>query len=244
MNRAEKDAQDAREAYRKLPFGQKLRHIWLYHKWPILLGLAALLILGSVVHRALTKKEPVLYLALVNVSIGSELQAPLTTGFLESAGFDADRQELLLYRDLFVSEQTNETNHRSAYASRIKLMASVEQKQLDLLLMSGESYDILSAQGYLLPIEALRIDAPASKIALASLITENDVTLEDNSIEYQLGEAEEHRVVSESVANALRIDSLPMFAGRFQEPVYLGVVANTPRRDACVRFLEYLLGSE
>lgn len=74
MNRTEKDFKDARAAYRQLTFPQKLAHIWLYHKWPIILGLTALIILGSVVYRILTKKDPVLYLAMINASLNSELR--------------------------------------------------------------------------------------------------------------------------------------------------------------------------
>lgn len=243
MNRSEKDYRDARAAYRQLPLRQKLGHIWLYHKWPILLSLTAVLVLGSVIYRVLTRKEPVLYLALVNVAVGSELEQPLTEGFLEAAGFDPARQALQLYPDLYLARETDEQTHRSAYATRIKLMASVEQQQLDLILMSGESYGILSSQGYLLPVAELLEQAPELTDALAPLITENEVTLEDNDIEYQLGEAAEHRVVTETVANGLRLDPLPFFAARFEEPLYLGIVANTPRRGVCLDFLRYLLAA-
>ncbi len=243
MNRTEKDFKDARAAYRQLTFPQKLAHIWLYHKWPIILGLTALIILGSVVYRILTKKDPVLYLAMINVSLNSELEEAVTVGFLNGAGFDADRQEVLLYQDLYLAEDTDETTHRSAYATRIKLMASVEQQQLDLILMSGQSYDILSSQGYLLPMEELLKEEPELAEALSPFITENEVTIEDNEIEFQLREAEEHVVVTESAANALRLDSFPLFAGQFADPLYLGVVANTPRRDVCLNYLRYLSGN-
>lgn len=241
MNRAEKDFRDARAAYRELSFPQKLAHIWLYHKWPIILGLTALVILVSVAYRILTKKESVLYLAMINVSVNSELEEAMTVGFLNDAGFDADRQELLIYRDLYLSEDTDVTTHRSAYATRIKLMASVEQQQLDLILMSAQSYDILSSQGYLLPVEELLNGEAELAEALAPIVTANEVTIEDNEIEYQLREAEEHIVVTETVTNAFRLDALPLFAGQFEAPLYLGVVANTPRRAVCLRYLRYLL---
>ena len=42
----------------------KLDYIMSYYKWPILLAVILLLILGSAARRQLTKKEPVIYLAL------------------------------------------------------------------------------------------------------------------------------------------------------------------------------------
>lgn len=244
MRRDEADKLAAKAAYRKLPFRQKLAHIWLYHKWAILLSLAALVVLGSVIYRVTHKKETVLYLALINVSLGDKLETVMTRDFLDDAGFDAQKQELLLYRDLYLAKDTDETTHPSAYASRIKLMASVEQKQMDLILMSRESYNVLSSQGYLLPVEELLEGAPELSEALTPLITENDVILEDNSIEYQLREAEELVIKTESVGNALRLDNLPLFSGQFQDPLYVGVVANTPRRDACLDYLRYLLEAD
>lgn len=244
MRRDETDKLAAKAAYRELSFPQKLGHIWLYHKWTILLSLTALLVLGSVIWRVTHRKDPVLYLAMINVSLGEELDAAVGPGFLDYAGFDREKQELLIYRDLYLAEETDVTTHRSAYATRIKLMASVEQKQMDLILMSRESYDVLSSQGYLLPVEELLSDAPELSEALTPLITENNVTIEDNSIEYQLREAEELVIVTESVGNALRLDTLPLFSGQFQEPLYLGVVANTPRRALCLDYLRYLLRAE
>lgn len=244
MNRSEQDYKTARAAYKQLSPRQKAAHIWLYHKWPILLGLTALVILGSVIYRVLTKKEPVLYLAMVNAAVNSELEEAMTLGFLNDAGFDPERQELLIYRDLYLTEDMDVATHRSAYATRIKLMASVEQRELDLILMSRQSYDILSSQGYLLPVEELLGEAPELREVLAPILTENAVTIEDNEIEYQLNEAEEHVVVTESVVNALRLDSLPLFAGQFEDPLYLGIVANTPRRTVCLDYLRYLLQAE
>ena len=244
MRRDETDKLAAKAAYRELSFPQKLGHIWLYHKWAILLSLTALIIRGSLIYRAIHKKEPVLYLAMINVSVGDKLETAITRGFLDHAGFDPEKQELLTYQDLYLAEETDVTTHRSAYATRIKLMASVEQKQLDLILMSRESYDVLSSQGYLLPVEELLEGAPELAEALSPLIVENDVTVEDNSIEYQLREAEELIIVTESVGNALRLDTLPLFSGQFQDALFLGVVANTPRREVCLDYLGYLLEAD
>lgn len=244
MNRSEKDYRDARAAYRQLPLRQKLGHIWLYHKWPILLSLTAVLVLGSVIYRVLTRKEPVLYLALVNVAVGSELEQPLTEGFLEAAGFDPARQALQLYPDLYLARETDERTHRSAYATRIKLMASIESRQLDALLMSRQAYDILSARGYLLPLETLCAGEPGLLQELEPLLAQSEVILADNGIDYLLDEAESHRTETETVVNGLRLDSLPLFAEAFSEPLYLGFVANTPRSAACLDYLRYLLQAE
>lgn len=224
-----------RAAFQAMSGAKKREHIWEYYKWPILLGLLALFVLGSILHNALTKKEPVLYLALANVAAGEELEAALTEGFLESAGYDARRQEVSLYPDLYLTDDADTLNHQYAYASRMKLMGALASQKLDVVLTNREGYDFLSQQGYLLALPGL-LDAH-----LAPLLTENEVVLSDNVIEVLLGEAEEEQRVTETAQNALDVSALPLFQGAgFDGALYLGVIANSPRLEEGLRFIRYL----
>lgn len=242
MKRTKEQKAADREKFRQLPLPEKAEHIWIYYKWPIILGLAVLVILGTTVNRILHKKEPVLYLAYMNVSVNPEVETALTESYLLDAGLDPERTELVLYRGLYLSRDASGDAQRDAYASQIKLQASTELKQLDLVLMSRQAYDYLSARGYLLPIETLCGSDARLMQAVEPCVTENLVTLEDNEIEYLLGEAETHDITSEASRNAVALDSLPLFAGAYSEPLYLGFVANTPRADACRSYLAYLFG--
>ncbi len=194
MTRSKEQKAADRARFRQLPWPKKAEHIWIYYKWYIILGAAALAILVGAVNRVLTRKEPRLYMAFFNVSVSAELETALTRDYLLDAGLNPERTELVLYRGLYLSREATGDSQRSAYASQIKLQASTELRQLDLVLMSGESYDFLSARGYLLPIRTLCGDDAALLQAAAPFIEENAVTLEDNEIEYLLGEAETHEV--------------------------------------------------
>ena len=231
-----------RAAFRAMDPAQKLDHILTYYKVPILLVLAALLIFGSVLHRQLSRKEPVLYLALANTAVGEDLELVLGPGFLEASGADVRRQEVYLYRDLYLSDNADTLNHEYAYASRMKLMGAIQAQKLDALIMNREAYDLLSASGYLLDLSALLSETdPALAETLAAELRSNTLVLEDNGIEFQLGEAEEHRVVTEEVVNGAELTGLPLFqAAGFGEPVYFGVIANSPRSAAAVAYLRYL----
>lgn len=245
MKRTKEEKASAREQFRQLSFRKKAEHIFIYYKWYILLGLVLLVILGSAIYRLATKKEPVLYLGLTNVSVGSELEQVLGADYLTYYGLDPRKTEVYLYLDLFLSEDAEGEAHKAAYASRVKLMASVNNQQMDILIMSRQAYDILSAQGYLLELPELLSEAPALSAAAAPLLTENAVVLEDNAIEWQLNEADEHVIRTEQMVNGLRITDLPRFVSAgFSEEVYLGVLANTPRRDACLTYLRYLMAAE
>ena len=240
MKLSEKEKAARKAAFRAMGPGEKLGYVWEYYKWPILLGLVVLLVLGSALHRNLTKKEPVLYLAMANVALGEDLQRDLTEGYLLEAGLDEKRQEVYLYLDLYLSDNADTLNHEYAYASKMKLMGAVSAQKLDLVLMNREAWDLLSRGGYL-----LELDSAGLSEAFLPFLRENEVILSDNSIEYQLGEASEQIVEIRTAANALEVVAFPVFASAgFPEPVYLGLVANSPRTAACLDYLSYLISEE
>ena len=241
LSAQEKAARKA--AFRTMSPDKKLEHIWIYYKWPILLALAALLVLGSVLHRALTQKQPLLYLAFANVAVGEELQEELTLGYLQSVGEDPARREVYLYPDLYLSDDAEFYNHEYAYASRMKTMGAIQAQKMDVVLMNREVYDAFSREGYLADLTALLAQAePSVRRAAQPYLIENDVILEDNTIDWQLGEAEEQHIVTERVFNALDLNTLPLIQeADMSDAVYLGVIANSPRSAEALDYIYYLL---
>ena len=231
-----------RDAFRKMNVREKLDYIFTYYKLPILLGVIALAVIGSAIHRQLTKKEAVLYAAFINVSVGESLEDTLTVQFVARSGERAQRSEVYLYRDLYLSDDASFVNHEYAYASRLKLLGAINAKKLDLVLMNREGYDILSQNGYLMELSELTDGNEALRQRLVPYLTENTVILEDNAIEYNLNEAPSYEAVTEDAANALEVTDLPALrSAGFSDAVYLGVIANSARTEWVLRYLDYLL---
>lgn len=232
-----------RDAFRKMNVREKLDYIFTYYKLPILLGVIALAVIGSAIHRQLTKKEAVLYAALINVSVGESLEDTLTARFIARSGESTKKNEVYLYRDLYLSDDASFVNHEYAYASRLKLLGAINAKKLDLVLMNREGYDILSQNGYLMDLSELTAGEGALRQRMAPYLIENTVILEDNAIEYNLNEASSYEAVTEDAANALAVTDLPAFrSAGFPDAVYLGVIANSARTEWVLRYLDYLLG--
>ena len=244
MKLPEKEKAAQRAAFRKMSPAEKIDHIYTYYKWPIFLALALLILLGSGIRRQLQKKEVVLYLASVNVSAGEDLEAQLNEGFLRAIGANPKKQELYWYQALYLSDDADVLNHQYAYASRMKFLGALETKKLDVMLMNREGYDLLSKNGYLLDLEeALGREAPALLAGIRDRLTENAVLIEDNSLEVQLGEAQELNQVYTEQKNGLDLSEYAMIreAG-FPDTVYLGISANTERLQAALQYVEYLTG--
>ena len=236
MKLPEKEKAAHKAAFQAMSPAQKAEHIFTYHKWTILLVLLSLIVLGSILHRQLTQKRPVLYLAVINTTFGEQVEKSLTEDFLAAAGGDTRREEVYLYRDLYLSEDADALNHEYAYASKVKLGGAISAEKLDLVLMNQEAYDIFSRQGYLLELTAL-------PDALSASLVENEVILSDNSVDYLLGNAAQEQVITKTVPNALAVSSLPLFrdAG-FDGALYIGVISNSPRPEEAKAYLRYLFG--
>ena len=233
-----------RRAFQAMPPGGKAEYIFSYYKLPLVLVFLGLLFLGTVLYHALTRKEAVLYLGCCNIAVGEELRQALTSEYLSAAGMNPRRQEVYVYDGLYLSDDPPAEYHEYSYASRLKLLATVNSKQLDVVLMNRESYDLLSASGYLLELpEALESAGTVLAAAAAPLLTENKVILEDNAIEYNLSEAEQYEALTATVANAIEISRGTLLADAgFSDTVYLGVIANSPRMDSVWRYISYMLG--
>ena len=233
---SEKEKAAHKAAFQAMSPAQKAEHIFTYHKWTILLVLLALIVFGSILHRQLTQKRPVLYLAVINTTFGEQVEKSLTEDFLTAAGGDTRREEVYLYRDLYLSEDADALNHEYAYASKVKLGGAISAEKLDLVLMNKEAYDIFSRQGYLLELTAL-------PDALSASLVENEVILSDNSVDYLLGNAAQEQVITKTVPNALAVSSLPLFRdAEFDGALYIGVISNSPRPEEAKAYLRYLFG--
>lgn len=233
LSEQEKAANKA--AFQAMSPMEKAGHIFTYHKWTILLIILALFIIGSTIHRQLTQKKPVLYMAVINISFGEDTEKRLTEDFLSQTGRSTRRQEVYLYRDLYLSDDADTLNHEYAYASKIKLGGAISAEKLDLALMNQEAYDIFSQQGYLLELT----DLPE---ALSPYLAENEVIVSDNSVDYMLGNETEQQIVTKTVTNSLAVSSLPLFqdAG-FDGELYLGIIANSQRQEAIASYLQYII---
>lgn len=238
MSLSPKEHQRNQELFQQMSTKEKAAHIWLYYKGVILLGVLAVVILCSVLYTSLTRKEPVLYTAFLNVTGSHDAQAVLSEDYLLRQDLDPKKSEIYFHADLYLSDNPSPENYQYANTSYLKIMATIDAKQLDIVLMNREAYDICSVNGYLLDLT--QVFSPEDPV-ISPLLTSNLVLLEDNFIEFELKEAEEYIAVTDTVFNALEVGQLPLIqqAG-FSGEVYLGIVANTPRLSECTEYVLYL----
>jgi len=225
---------------------KKLEYIWDYYKLPLaVLGIFLYAII-YMTYRHLTYKEPILYTALVNVNAGESLTEQLDTGFLDTTGRNASQNRLYLYSGLYLTDDENSAYHEYTYASRMKILAAIDGELLDVVLMDREAFDAFSQNGYLCNIdELLQIEAPSLYQDMEPFIVENTFIVEDNSFELQFDSSLTYNAITEEYPMGLDISQAGLIeqAG-FKETVYLGIIANSPRKDTALAYLQYLFYGE
>jgi hypothetical protein len=224
-----------RRAFAHMSGAERLEYVLTYYKLPLVLALTALVVLGSLVHEHLTRREPVLWVGLVNVSVGSELEEHLTADFLARHPSPSQRSSVELYQGLYLTDDPNSEAYQYVYASRMKLLAALESKQLDVFVMNREAWDTLSQSGYLLDLSAV------AEGELATHLEKNLVIYEDNAQEAALDERVEYQADTGEEENALECTDAPAFArAGFSEPIYVGISANCPRVEEALAYLRFL----
>lgn len=147
-----------KQEFRKLAgssFRAKLQYIWDYYKLHLILILVAVLIFISVLHQKLTTKKPFLYIGAVNVVAGEELTHALTNGFIETSSYSPDKYEIIYYSGLYLTENSSDPDYRYAYASEMKILASIEAKKLDIVFCDQKAYEAFRSNDYLLDLDTL-----------------------------------------------------------------------------------------
>lgn len=217
--------------------------LWDYYKLPIVVLCILLYILGYSLYGHFTHKETILYTALVNVSASDSLTEQLSTGFLDSLDQDTSKTTMQLYTGLYLTDDETNPYHEYTYASRMKILASIDGKQLDVVLMNKEAFDAFSQNGYLCDLEELLSseDVDLYNRLKPHLVT-NTVILEDNSTDLQLDPSITYQAVTEEHPFGLDLSQTSMISDAgFSDIVYLGIIANSPRTEEAIDYVRYLL---
>lgn len=224
---------------------KRIGHILTYYKIPLLVLCIFLYFIGYNIYRHITHKDVVLYTALVNVVTGDDLTGQLGEGFTVHLGLDDGKHETKLYTDLYLTDDELNGWHEYTYASRMKILAAIEGKLMDVVLMNQEAFDAFSQNGYLYDLDKILSEnaPPALYERLKPDLVSNIVILEDNSDDLALDASIAYTAVTEDGLFGLDVSGNGLIGqAGFEDTVYLGVIANSPRLDIVMEYLRYLIG--
>lgn len=237
--------QAERQKLKNLKGAKKVEYIWDYYKIPILIVLGAALLGGTYVHDLLLKKHPVLYTTLVNLDYDEALEEKLDGRFIsEYLQEDPKKEEVTLGVLAYLSESDLETaDMQYAMAMQTRLLADLNAKMMDVVIMNEKGFEGFAASGFLLELdELLDRDAPDLKSLVQKDLKEATVILSDNKSELLANPTLEYEAVTENQMVGIDVSDWAFFSDAgFYPPVYLGILNNSPRTEEALDYIRYLL---
>ena len=211
-----------------LSFSSKIQYIWDYYKVPLFTAALLIYIICYIIFRHATDKD------FINSFPESDyaVSDANTKDSMESKNAIVD-----LAKDLYLTSDPDSEYHQYVYASRLKILASIEAEKLDIVLADREAMDAFAAQGFLMPLESVFADDPQ----ILDRLETGTVILEDNQIDVLLDDSVTYEAVTRDEKAYLDLSGLNVLPGMPEgRPVYIGIIANTPRQDTAVAFVRRL----
>lgn len=219
---------------------QRARYLWDYYKLPFVIIFIIVYIISFIIYRQVNHKDVALYVGLVNIAPTEETTAQLTDDFLTYEELSPAKNECKLYSNWYLTTDQSSEFYAYTYASQLKILASIDDEQLDVVLMNRESFNAFSQNGYLYDLEKLLQDSPLYE-KLAPYLVVNVEILEDNAKDINFDPTIEYQ--SEAVEYIMGLDMTESFLCKnasYSDTIYLGVLKNTPRVEHVLDFLGYM----
>ena len=219
----------------------KIQYIWDYYKLPIFLICICVYVSGYLIWRNANVEHPQLYLAYVNLEIGETLDHHLTEEFIDYLHPEEKNCVVKAIRNLALTENLQKADGSYVYASQMKILAAIDNRQLDVVLMNQEAFDAFSQNGLLINIETFAKEQGLTN--LQPYFVDNIEILSDNATEVIVDPAAAYHSEITTYPMGIEITEFPFIkeAG-FPDHVFLGIIANTERADNAASFVSYLSG--
>lgn len=231
-----------RENWAELNTRQRITFFWDYYKLPTLILICVIAFGVYAIHGAVTKKDTLMHVSLVNMTWAESMEETLNTGYLAYIDGNLKKQEIAIDSGLFMSLDESNLYYQTTYGTRAKILAQLEVRDLDIMLMDQEGFDICSASSYLLDLGAfLQENDPELYAQLSDRLTENICIVEDNSSEGYSSSDPEYTAVTEEHPYGLLVSDLPCLQSETApDTVYLGIAATCERSEEVISYIRYL----
>ena len=141
--------------WKQMSTADKASYIWTYYKVPIVI---LVVILGLIIHAIsgyINRKNDILFVGTANMAIPEEVLPLFTDDYIASDPSFGKRDSVSMAYLGTLSDASPAMYMTGPAATQMKIMASVEAGQLDVVLMDREAFDMLSMNGFLLDLGRL-----------------------------------------------------------------------------------------
>ncbi len=241
---------EERESIKTAPFKKKVEYFWDYYKIHTIVVIAVLLIVGSLAQTYLTKKETVLYAAMVSGYASEDIIADLETEFMELIDADTKQYEAFISTSIYLDYETEDTNHMYGLQALVTLVASSE---IDVFVSEELSFVTLAYSEMFMNLEEYlteeELEQYEGKILYVdqAIIDEVDELNNDNVDDSEYPEcvySTNPDEMEEPIAVGIYGEETSTMSAEFyggSDTVIVGIIANSTRVDNAVEYIGIIL---
>ena len=207
-----------------MTYGQKLKHIWTYYKW-VLVVVLILIMLVSVLLAAITNKRSILMLGgvTVNVQLSEEGKAYIGDEYLQTITTGNTREKVVVsHTDIEDVSQSMlyENNHYAV----MSLLALCSNQEVDFLILDQVGFETMLAQGAYLGLNQIYTAEELEEMKDVLVYAQNKDETVPSAIALDITDTKFVQENTEEDGN-----------------VYFVYITNSLRKDTARDFYEYIL---
>lgn len=218
---------EEREAVKKGPLKKRLSWFFDYNKWKILAIALAALVAGVFIYQQVTKRETVLYAALVNFAADPAAEGDVQGTFESAYLKNPKREKIVLDSDINIALNVESVRDGLVYRpeDEEKLAALSLSGGLDMMITGEDVFKKYAAQGYFVPLSEIYGDD------LSGLPG---------------GISKENLLKIDGTEAAIPVDSSPVlqkyyyYTGVSGQKLYMGFVYGSKHQEIAKEFADFL----
>lgn len=233
---------EEREEIKNRSLKEKMSYFWDYYKWHVIGGAVGLLVVISLIHTLLTRKDTAYYAAFVNMG-ETVYSDDYRDGFAAAAGINLDKEAVYFDAGLMIDYKTMD---EATVSATQKLMVYIAAGDLDSMIADTDSINqyayngaLMDMREFLTPEELERYE-PYFFYMDRGLLTEDSSTSPLDAV--YPDDPLDPSAMEDPVPVAIRINECQKLgeAYGFADHQYFSVCVNSKRQELNHVFLRYL----
>lgn len=207
-----------------MTYGQKLKHIWTYYKW-VLVVVLILIMLVSVLLAAITNKRSILMLGgvTVNVQLSEEGKAYIGDEYLQTITTGNTREKVVVsHTD--IEDVSQSMLYENNYYAVMSLLALCSNQEVDFLILDQVGFETMLAQGAYLGLNKIYTAEELEEMKDVLVYAQNKDETVPSAVALDITDTKFVQENTEEDGN-----------------VYFVYITNSLRQDTARDFYEYIL---
>jgi len=240
---------EEREALRNGTRKERFEYFWMYYKWYVIGGIAAVVFIVSFIYEIINNKDYAFYGVFLN-SYALDGEEAYMQGFADRLDYDETKYTVGIDSSLYIS---HESYDETTTSSTQKLMVYIAANEIDLIVGDATTFNQYAYNETFADLRDILSEEQMEKYSDyfyyidQATADEKEAAQDDMNYEYvpDYPDSTKPEEMETPIPVGVYIDSNESLWEAYsfsEESVVMGIVINTLRPEAAVEFLEYVFG--